>query len=71
MDLPFPKMRYDHTMPLLDGRVEVPGVTGILEVQLSQRVRLSARIGVRTRSRLLEFTHVVYPIFSSDFRDRG
>ena len=27
MDLRFPVMRYDHTMPLLDGRVEIPGVT--------------------------------------------
>ena len=27
MDLLFPKMRYDHTMPLLDGRIKVPGVT--------------------------------------------
>ena len=27
MDLLFPKMRYDHTMPLLDGRIEIPGVT--------------------------------------------
>ena len=27
MELLFPKMRYDHTMPLVDGRVEVPGVT--------------------------------------------
>ena len=27
MDLSFPLMRYDHTMPLLEGRVEIPGVT--------------------------------------------
>ena len=27
MDLRFPLMRYDHTMPLLDGRVEIPGWT--------------------------------------------
>ena len=27
MDLRFPVMRYDHTMPLIDGRVEIPGVT--------------------------------------------
>jgi 4,5-dihydroxyphthalate decarboxylase len=27
MDLRFPIMRYDHTMPLLDGRAEIPGVT--------------------------------------------
>jgi 4,5-dihydroxyphthalate decarboxylase len=27
MDLRFPIMRYDHTMPLLDGRVEIDGVT--------------------------------------------
>jgi 4,5-dihydroxyphthalate decarboxylase len=27
MDLPFPLMRYDHTMPLIEGRVEIPGVT--------------------------------------------
>ena len=26
MDLQFPSMRYDHTMPLIDGRVEIPGV---------------------------------------------
>jgi 4,5-dihydroxyphthalate decarboxylase len=26
MELAFPKMRYDHTMPLLEGRVEIPGV---------------------------------------------
>ena len=26
MELSFPNMRYDHTMPLLDGRVEIPGV---------------------------------------------
>ena len=27
MDIRFPNMRYDHTMPLLDGRVEIEGVT--------------------------------------------
>lgn len=27
MDLRFPIMRYDHTMPLLEGRVEIPGWT--------------------------------------------
>ena len=27
MDLRFPVMRYDHTMPLLDGRVQIPDVT--------------------------------------------
>jgi 4,5-dihydroxyphthalate decarboxylase len=27
MDLRFPTMRYDHTMPLLEGRVEIPDVT--------------------------------------------
>jgi 4,5-dihydroxyphthalate decarboxylase len=27
MDLRFPNMRYDHTMPLIDGKVEIPGVT--------------------------------------------
>ncbi len=31
MDLQFPNMRYDHTMPLVDGRVEIPGVTLKLE----------------------------------------
>ncbi len=27
MDLQFPVMRYDHTMPLLEGKVQIPGVT--------------------------------------------
>ena len=27
MDLRFPSMRYDHTMPLLEGRVDIPGWT--------------------------------------------
>jgi hypothetical protein len=27
MDLQFPKMRYGHTMPLVDGRVGIPGMT--------------------------------------------
>lgn len=31
MDLRFPIMRYDHTMPLLEGRVEIPGWTIVPE----------------------------------------
>jgi 4,5-dihydroxyphthalate decarboxylase len=37
LELPFPSMRYDITMPLFEGRVEIPGVT-LKPVQISSMV---------------------------------